>query len=46
MDSAHVDQVGGCTRCDAASYYSFRRDGDNAGRLIAVITAREATRNA
>jgi YfiH family protein len=36
---ARVDQVGGCTKCDAARYYSFRRDADNAGRLIGVIVA-------
>lgn len=42
MDGARVEQVGGCTRCDAAMYYSFRRDGDDAGRLLAVITARTA----
>lgn len=36
----HVEQVGGCTRCEAGTYYSFRRDGDHAGRLLAVITAK------
>jgi len=35
-----VEQVGGCTKCEGEKYYSFRRDGDNAGRLIGVITAR------
>lgn len=35
-----VEQVGGCTKCEPETYYSFRRDGDNAGRLIGVITAR------
>lgn len=35
-----VDDVGGCTKCDAVRFYSHRRDGDNAGRLIAVIVAR------
>lgn len=30
----------GCTRCDAERFYSFRRDGDASGRLIAVIVAR------
>ncbi len=30
----------GCTRCDARSFYSHRRDGDQSGRLIAVIVAR------
>jgi hypothetical protein len=36
---ATVDQVGGCTQCDASTYWSFRRQGDAAGRLIAVIRA-------
>lgn len=30
----------GCTRCDAQRFYSYRRDGDASGRLIAVIAAR------
>ena len=30
----------GCTRCDARRFYSYRRDGDASGRLIAVIAAR------
>lgn len=32
-----IDDVPGCTRCDATHFYSYRRDGDNAGRLIGVI---------
>ncbi len=34
-----VDQVGGCTRCDAARFHSFRRDGKRSGRLLAAIVA-------
>lgn len=30
----------GCTRCDAARFYSYRRDGDRSGRLVGVIAAR------
>ena len=30
----------GCTRCDAKRFYSYRRDGDASGRLIAVIVSR------
>ena len=30
----------GCTRCDARRFYSYRRDVDASGRLIAVIVAR------
>lgn len=29
-----------CTRCDAQRFYSYRRDGDDSGRLVAVIVAR------
>lgn len=32
----------GCTRCEAPRFYSFRRDGDASGRLIAVIVAPKA----
>jgi polyphenol oxidase len=35
-----IEDVGGCTRCDAKHYYSYRRDGDASGRLIGVIVAR------
>ncbi|HVH41293.1 MAG TPA: polyphenol oxidase family protein [Labilithrix sp.] len=30
----------GCTRCDRERFYSYRRDGDASGRLLAVIVAR------
>lgn len=30
----------GCTRCDVARFYSYRRDGDASGRLVGVIVAR------
>jgi len=30
---------GACTRCDAARFHSFRRDGANAGRLLSWIEA-------
>jgi len=43
-DSAIDDVPGrgspGCTRCDEHRFYSYRRDGDSSGRLIAVIVAR------
>jgi polyphenol oxidase len=35
-----VPREGACTRCDAARFYSYRRDGDASGRLVAVIVAR------
>lgn len=34
-----VDQVAGCTRCDAARFHSFRRDRQASGRLLAAIVA-------
>ncbi len=40
VEAARIDQVGGCTRCDEKTYYSYRRDGDHAGRLLGVITAK------
>jgi polyphenol oxidase len=45
LSSAAIDDVpdrtsAGCTRCDAQRFYSYRRDGDSSGRLIAVIAAR------
>ncbi len=40
VDGARIDQVGGCTKCDEKTYYSYRRDADQAGRLLGVITAK------
>lgn len=31
-----------CTRCDRERFYSYRRDGDESGRLIGVIVARSS----
>jgi len=30
----------GCTQCDLRRFYSYRRDGETSGRLLAVIQAR------
>jgi YfiH family protein len=35
----HIDDVAGCTRCDAERFFSFRRDGRASGRHLAVIVA-------
>ena len=35
-----VEDVPGCTKCDAARFFSYRRDGATSGRHIAVIAAR------
>lgn len=45
IDDSAVDDVpsagsDGCTRCNAREFYSFRRDGNASGRLLAVITAK------
>ena len=45
LSNARIDDVPGpgregCTRCDAARFYSFRRDGDESGRLIGAVVAR------
>lgn len=34
-----IDDVGGCTRCDEARFFSFRRGGEG-GRMLAVIAPR------
>lgn len=34
-----VEDVGGCTRCAEELYFSHRRDGERAGRHLAVIVA-------
>lgn len=34
-----VRDLGGCTRCDAARFHSYRRDGADAGRMVSWIRA-------
>lgn len=34
-----VEDVPGCTKCDAERFHSYRRDGDESGRLVGVIVA-------
>lgn len=40
VDDAAIDDVAGCTRCDASRFFSFRRDGKVSGRMLAAIVAR------
>lgn len=40
IDDVPDRTTAGCTRCDAQRFYSYRRDGDSSGRLIAAIAAR------
>jgi polyphenol oxidase len=35
----HIEQVGGCTRCDSMRYDSYRRDSAESGRQVGVIVA-------
>ena len=36
-----VEDVAGCTRCDAVRFFSYRRDGEHSGRHLAAITLRK-----
>lgn len=40
VPEARIDVLGLCTFCDAGRFYSFRRDGEKAGRMISFIAAR------
>jgi YfiH family protein len=35
-----IDDVTGCTKCDSARFFSFRRDREASGRLLAAIVGR------
>jgi purine-nucleoside/S-methyl-5'-thioadenosine phosphorylase / adenosine deaminase len=37
VGETHIDALGGCTFCDAARFYSFRREKEQAGRMISYI---------
>lgn len=39
IDRAAIDHVRGCTVCDEARFFSYRRDGQKSGRLLAAIVA-------
>lgn len=38
VQPAHVDRVGGCTFCNAANFFSWRRDRECAGRMVSFIS--------
>jgi copper oxidase (laccase) domain-containing protein len=40
LQNTHIEDVPGCTKCDADSFHSHRRDGELAGRNFAVIATR------
>jgi polyphenol oxidase len=35
-----IDDVRGCTKCDRARFFSYRRDREDSGRLLAAIAVR------
>lgn len=37
VQEARIEILGGCTKCDARLFHSFRRDKDRAGRMISYI---------
>jgi YfiH family protein len=39
INPANIDDVQGCTRCDAARFFSYRRDGNAAGRHLSAIVS-------
>jgi len=39
LDAAVIDDVAGCTVCDAVRFHSYRRDGQQSGRLLSAIVA-------
>ncbi len=40
LQPVHIDDVPGCTRCEADRFFSYRRDGADAGRQFAAIAPR------
>jgi YfiH family protein len=39
LSPARIEQVGGCTFCHPALFFSWRRDHDRAGRMVSFIRA-------
>jgi YfiH family protein len=42
LDDGAIDDVAGCTKCDASRFFSYRRDREKSGRLLSAIVARGA----
>lgn len=42
LDDDAIEDVGGCTKCDGARFFSYRRDRDRSGRMLAAIAVRGA----
>jgi YfiH family protein len=41
LDDARIEQVPGCTYRDASQFFSYRRDGQRSGRMLAIIMPSE-----
>jgi polyphenol oxidase len=39
IEPAHIDDVPGCTRCEPARFFSYRRDGAASGRHLTAIVS-------
>jgi YfiH family protein len=42
LDEERIEQVPGCTYRDASQFFSYRRDGQRSGRMLALIVPRAA----
>lgn len=43
VSEGNIEVIGQCTSCDAGQYHSFRRDKDQAGRMISYIGLKSKT---
>ena len=41
---ARIWNAGVCTYCDEARFYSYRREGDRAGRMVSFVRGTERSR--
>lgn len=44
LAAAAIDDIAECTYCDRERFFSYRRDGANAGRLISAVAPRQVPR--
>jgi copper oxidase (laccase) domain-containing protein len=42
VEGSAIEDVRGCTCCDAERFFSYRRDKERSGRLLSAIVARAA----
>ena len=43
IKSSHIERIAACTCCDGERFYSYRRDGKQSGRHLAVVALPKAT---